>query len=156
MHDLRAMVPRSVIDEFLAQKSLAVVGVSRSGGGFGNSVRKDLRKKGYEVHVVHPSADAIAGEPCAKSLAEVADRVTGVVLITPPAETEKLVREAAELGIPRVWMQQGAESKDAIAFCREHGIDVVHGECILMFAEPAGWVHRAHRWVRGATGELPR
>jgi predicted CoA-binding protein len=150
------MVPRSVIDEFLAQKSLAVVGVSRSGAGFGNAVRRDLRKKGYEVHVVHPTAEAIEGEPCAKSLAEVAGKVGGMVLVTPPAETEKLVREAAELGIPRVWMQQGAESDDAVATCHERGVQVVHGECILMFAEPAGWMHRAHRWLRGATGELPK
>ena len=33
---------------------------------------------------------------------------------------------------------------------------VVHGECLLMFAEPAGLIHRAHRWVWGAIGKLPQ
>jgi predicted CoA-binding protein len=45
-----------------------------------------------------------------------------------------------------VWLQQGAESPDVIAASRELGLDVVAGECILMFAKPAGF-HRAHRWV---------
>ncbi len=77
------------------------------------------------------------------------------MLVVPPAETEKVVHEAAEVGIRRVWMQQGAESGVAIRFCEEHGIDVVHGECILMFAEPAEFYHRMHRWVWGLLGKLP-
>lgn len=147
---------RETIDDFLAQRSLALVGVSRDGRtGFGNAVRKELSEKGYTLYVVHPEADRIADAPCAHSLAEVAPRVGGVVLVTPPAQTAKLVEEAAAAGIRRVWMQQGAESDEAIAACDRHGIAVVHHECILMFAEPTAWFHRAHRWARGAFGELP-
>jgi hypothetical protein len=148
------MVPRPLIDDFLAQKSLALVGVSRGGEGFGNSVRKELAGKGYELFVVHPEAPRIGEHACVRSLAEVADRVGGVVLVTPPAQTLGLVEECAALGIHRVWMQQGAESAEAIRFCEEHGVAAVHHACILMFAEPAGWFHRAHRWVAGATGQL--
>lgn len=148
-------VSRAVIDDFLAQKSLAVVGVSRNGEGFGNVVRKELSEKGYHLTIVHPEADKIGDQPCAHSLAEVAGRVDGLVLVTPPAQTERLVQEAASLGIRRVWMQQGAESPAAIEACERNGIAAVHNECILMFAEPAAWFHRAHRWARGTFGELP-
>ena len=150
------MVSRAVIDDFLAQKKVAVVGVSRSGKGFGNAVRKELGAKGYSVFVVHPEASSIEGQPCARSLTEVASRVTGVVLVTPPQETENLVREAAASGIRRVWMQQGAESAEAVRFCEDHGIAVVHGHCILMFAEPTAWFHRFHRWMNGLFGRVPR
>ena len=34
-------------------------------------------------------------------------------------------------------------------------MSVIAGECILMFAEPAGFGHRAHRWVKGVFGQLP-
>lgn len=147
---------REAIDDFLAQRSLALVGVSRDGQtGFGNAVRRELADKGFHLHVVHPEADHIGDQPCAHALADVAGEVGGVVLVTPPAETEKLVREAAALGVRRVWMQQGAESPEAIAFCEQAGLSVVHGECILMFAEPTAWFHRAHRWARGVFGELP-
>ena len=80
----------------------------------------------------------------------------GVILVTPPAATLKLVREAAEAGIRRVWIQQGAESDDAVRFCGEAGLAVVHHHCILMFAEPAAWFHRLHRGVLGILGWLPK
>jgi predicted CoA-binding protein len=79
-----------------------------------------------------------------------------VLVVVPPAETEKVVREAAAAGIKRIWMQQGAESPAAIKFCQENGLSAVHGECILRFAEPAGWFHRAHRCVWKLLGKLPK
>ena len=74
----------------------------------------------------------------------------------PPAQTEKVVRDAAAAGIRRAWMQQGSESESAIRLCEENGVSVVHGECILMFAEPAAFYHRGHRWMWGVLGKLPR
>jgi predicted CoA-binding protein len=47
------------------------------------------------------------------------------------------VRQAHDLGLKRIWMQPGAESQEAIAFCREHGIEVVYHACAM--------VHR-RRW----------
>ena len=129
------MVARAIIDEFLALKALAVVGVSRSGGGYGNVVRKDLAAKGRTVFVVHPEAEAIDGQPCAHSLQEIAGKVDGMVLVTPPDATLELVREAAIVGIRRVWMQPGAESAEAIQFCEQNGLTVVHDHCILNLAE---------------------
>ncbi len=150
------MVSRRTIDDFLAQKTLAVVGVSRDGKkGFGNAVLKELGAKGYTLLPVHREAQTIQGRPCARSLAEVAPRVGGVVLVTPPDSTSALVREAAAAGITRVWMQQGAESEDAVRFCDEHGIAAVHHECILMFTEPAGFPHRLHRGIWWLLGKLP-
>lgn len=150
------MVSRATIDDFLAQKTLALVGVSRSGKGFGNAVRKELTANGYTVLVVHPEADTIDNHPCARSLQEVAPRVGGVVFVTPPEATSRLVREAEAAGIRRVWMQQGAESADAVQFCQEHAIAAVHHQCILMFNEPGAWPHRFHRRLRAVFGRLPR
>lgn len=149
------MVSRQAINDFLGQKRLAVVGVSRNGQGFGQVARKELAAQGYSVRVVHPDAAEIDGVPCARSLKELAGQVDGVVLVTPPASTETLVREAEEAGIRHVWMQQGAESDAAVKWCEEHGMNVVHHECILMFAGHPGWFHRAHRWMRGTFGQLP-
>ncbi len=76
-------------------------------------------------------------------------------MIVRPAETENIVAEAADLGISRVWVQVGAASDTAVRFCEEHGISVVAGECILMFAEPVKSLHRMHRWIWKLTGRLP-
>lgn len=150
------MSTRTRIDEFLAGRRLAVVGVRHGGQGFGAMVVPALEKKGFEVHVVHPSADAIGGKPCVRSLAELAGKVDGALLVTKPEVTERLVREAAAAGIRRVWMQQGAESPEAIRLAEELGLEAVSGQCILMFAEPAGFPHRMHRFFRRVSGSLPQ
>ena len=148
------MTTRASIEGFLGEKTLAIAGVSRSGKGFGNSVLADLMGKGYEVLPVHPSADEVRGVRAYSSLADLPDGVGGLILVVPPAQTEMLVRQAKDAGIHRVWMQQGAESTEAIRFCNENGIDAVHGECIMMFAQPTG-VHRFHRWLNRVFGKLP-
>jgi len=124
------------IEEFLAQETLALAGVSRSGRGYGNKVLRDLGRKGYRVLPVHPEARELGGVPGYPSLAELPESVGGLVLVVPPAETEKLVGEAAEVGIRRVWMQPGAESAAAVAFCQRHGIAVIHHECVMVHSRP--------------------
>jgi predicted CoA-binding protein len=76
--------------------------------------------------------------------------------VTPPSATDKAVREAVEAGVPHLWIQQGSESKEALAFCQEKNPSAVSGHCILMFAEPVGSFHRVHRWPKKLFGGLPK
>ncbi len=147
---------QAAINDFLSQRTLAVVGVSRSGKKFGNAVVKELAAKGYTVLPVNPNAHEIEGTRCYASLRDLPTKVDGIVTVVPPAETARVVREAHQAGVPRVWMQQGSDSAEAISFCRQSGMQEVHGECILMFAPDALFFHRAHRFVRGLFGKNPR
>jgi len=52
-------------------------------------------------------------------------------LVVPPKVPEHVVKTCKKLGIKKVWMQPGSESETAINFCRENGMDVVHGVCIM-------------------------
>ena len=149
------MTSRRQIDDFLAVRRLALVGLSRTGRKFGNAAYRELTAKGYEVFPVHPEAGSVGGVRCWPSLEALPPGVGGVVVAVPPEQTLEVVRHAAAAGIPKVWMQQGAESGAAVEAAEALGLDVVAGECVLMFAEPAGFVHRVHRWVRGVFGTLP-
>ncbi len=140
---------------FARAKTLAVVGVSRSKTGFGRSLFSHLKRKGYRVFPVNAQADTVDGERCYHRLDDLPEAVEGVVTVVPPSETEKVVEDCGRLGIHRVWMQQGSESADAIAFCHEQGLKEIHGECVLMFAGHPGVVHRIHRGIRGLLGKLP-
>lgn len=129
------MSSKKSIDSFLAQKVIALAGVSRSGAGFGCMVLKHLTAKGYEVLPIHPSAKELEGLACYASLSLLPKAADGLVLVVPPEQTEALVREAAAQGIRRVWMQPGAESPDAVRFCEKNGIDLVYGgDCLLVLA----------------------
>ncbi len=150
------MTSKAAVEEFLAEPALAVVGASRGGKKFGNLVLKELRRNGYRVVPVHPEAREIDGLPCAPALASLPERVGGVVLTVPPAVTERVVREAKEAGIRKVWMQQGAESPAAVRWCEENGLSVVQKECVLMFLREGPRFHRFHRFLRGLFGRLPR
>jgi predicted CoA-binding protein len=147
---------RDLVDDFVSQRTLALVGMSRGGRKFGNAAYTELTAKGYTVLPVHPDAETIGGARCWPSLAALPGTPGGVLVVVPPARAAKVVEEAYAAGIPRVWLQQGAESPEAVRFGAEHGMRVVQGECILMFAEPAAWFHRAHRAVNRFLGKLPR
>ncbi|OFW56566.1 MAG: hypothetical protein A2133_08560 [Actinobacteria bacterium RBG_16_64_13] len=89
-------------------------------------------------------------------LGSVKDQVEGVIIAVPRDQSEKAVKEAVEAGMPRVWLQNGCESKAAIALCEESGVPVVHGACVLMYAEPVNSVHAFHRWLWKTLGLLKK
>jgi predicted CoA-binding protein len=149
------MIKRESIDSFLSCTKIAVVGVSRTGKKFGNNALKELKNKGYTVFPVNPNAIEIDGEKCFGSLEQLPEKVDGAVVVVPPGESLKVIKQAFSAGIKNIWLQQGAESTEAISFCNDNGMNVVYGQCILMFAEPAEFFHRAHRWIKGITGKLP-
>ena len=149
------MTRKATVDDFVSQKSLAVVGASRDPKKFGSMAYRALKTRGYRLFPVNPKAKTIDGDRCYPSLSTLPELVDGVLIVTPPHETEQVVQEAIRAGIRRVWMQKGAESDRAIQLCQESGISEVHGECILMFARDTAVPHRMHRWVWGVLGKLP-
>ena len=150
------MTTRADVNAFLASSRIAVVGVSRSKNKFGNLAYRELKSKGYRLVPVHPDAREIEGDACARDLEALPEPADGVLVVVPPARATEVVKQAHAAGIRRVWLQQGAQSDEAVRFCREHDMQVVANECILMLAEPAGFVHRTHRWVATLFRKTPR
>src|SRR5689334_14961404 len=101
---------RRMIEEFLAQPALALVGVSRSGTGFGNTALRELLAKGLRIYPLNPGMDVVAGVKCYHHFHEMPKDVGGVIVVVPPPDAVSVVRDAAAAGIKRVWLQQGAES----------------------------------------------
>jgi hypothetical protein len=150
------MTNKATVEEFLTERTLAVVGVSRSGKKFGNTIFRELKDKGYRVYPVNPAAEEIEGVKCYPDIATVPKDAGGVVVVVPPAQTVQVVRDALRAGIRKLWIQQGAESQEALAFCETNGLNVVSNECILMFAPPVGSIHKFHRFIWKLFGKLPR
>jgi predicted CoA-binding protein len=150
------MVDQQTIEGFVSGNTLAMVGISEGGKGFGNIAYKELKSRGYRVLPVHPGMKTVQGDPCWRSLADLPEQVDRLLVVVSPAQVEGVLRAAADAGIRKVWLQQGAESPRAVEFCRANGMEVVHGHCILMFTEPVGGFHRFHRWIWRLIGKAPK
>jgi uncharacterized protein len=152
---------KAAATEFLANRRVAVTGVSREPKNHGsNVVYQRLRERGYEVFAVNPNADEVEGDRCYHDLRSIPGGVDAVVIATRHAIAEETMRECAELGIRHVWMHRGpgagSVSKAAADYGRESGIAVIDGGCPCMFGPTADRGHKAMRVVLSLTGNVPR
>ena len=158
VEEVIAMVSTAVIDDFLAQRKLAFVGASHDPKEFSASVYRELKRHGYELSPVNPRATEVDGDPCYATVRDLPAGLDGAVVMVPSEASAAVVQECIEAGIPRVWLHQGAgpssATPEAVALCREHGIEVVDGACPMMFFADATWFHRVHRWGREKRGGL--
>jgi predicted CoA-binding protein len=152
---------REAAQRFLAQKRIAVTGVSRTPATHGaNVVYRRLRERGYHVFAVNPNTREVEGDRSYPSLRAIPDGVDAVVIATRPATSEATMRECAELGIRSVWMHRafgsGSVSAAATAYGRAHGIEVIDGGCPCMFAPASDPGHEVMRFCLTLTGKVPR
>ncbi len=91
-----------------------MVGASTDRSKYGNRIFRDLRQAGYTVYPVNSKGGEIEVLRAYPSLADLPERPQVVDIVVPPKMTEEIVRQCAELGLKRVWMQPGAESEEVI------------------------------------------
>jgi predicted CoA-binding protein len=152
---------KNAASEFLAQKRVAVTGVSRQPRDHGsNVVYKRLRERGYQVFAVNPNADEVEGDRAYHDLGSIPGGVDAVVIGTRPEIADETMRECAELGIKQVWMHRGpgagSVSEAAAEYGRGRGITVIDGGCPCMFGPAADLGHKAMRLVFTLTGNVPK
>ena len=122
----------ALIEECVNQRVWAVVGASPASSKYGHKIFRTLRAAGYVVYGVNPRDGEIDGRKLYRTLADLPEKPGVVDIVVPPKITEAVVRQCAELGLKRVWMQPGAESEEAIQFCQDHEIKVVHDVCAMI------------------------
>ncbi len=153
------MGTRELIEDFLKQKRLALVGVSRDPKDFSHVLFIEFLERGYEAIPVNPKAVKIAGHHCYENVCAIRPRVDGALLLVPPHMTAWVVRGCARARIPRVWMHRGsgggAVNTESVTYCQQHGIQVIEGFCPYMFLAHPGLIHRAHGWMMKLEGSYP-
>jgi predicted CoA-binding protein len=150
------------VQDFLAQKRIAVAGVSRdkSDHPVGNLIYHRLKTTGHEVFAVNPHMQTFEGDRCYPDLQSIPGGVDGVVIITRPTTTQRIVRDCNDAGVRRVWMHQSmgkgtSVSSEAVEYCHQHDISVIAGACPMMYGEGADVGHTCMRWILRLTGGLP-
>jgi hypothetical protein len=134
-----------LVKDFLAQKSIAVAGVSDRRDSGCNTGYHRFKEAGYVVYAVNPRIAEFEGEPCYPDLKSIPNRPDAVFIMTNPKVAEQIVEQCVELGIKHVWMHcmmgtkpgagagSSSVSEQAVRTCRENGIAVIPGSCPNQF-----------------------
>ena len=137
-----------LVQDFLAQKKIAVVGVSDKRETGCNLAYRKFKENGYAVSAVNPRLTSFEGDPCYPDLGSIPEKPDAVFILTNPNVTEQVVQQCIDLGIQRVWMHclmgtkpglaasMTSVSPEAVQMCRENGIEVIPGSCPNQFLEP--------------------
>src|SRR5438128_8117238 len=78
------MSSMAMIDQFVSQPALALMGMSRSGKKFGNFAYRALVSKGYRVYPIHPDANDINGVRCYSDFADLPSGLRAHWWCSPP------------------------------------------------------------------------
>ena len=152
------------VQDFLSQKRLAFVGVSRQPKDYSQALFREFCARGYDAVPVNPAVAEIEGRRSFARVQDIEPVPDGVVVLTSAAVTEKVVGDCIQAGVKRIWMVRtggkGSVSAQAVGECEAHGISVIPGECPFMFlggdyVQGGGWVHHFHGFVKKITGSYP-
>jgi predicted CoA-binding protein len=141
----------SSYETFFNHASFAVAGHSAT-KPFPALTYAGLKKLGKKVYPVDPGCNTIAGDKAYPDLASLPEPVEAVVVEVRPDETDAWVEKAAQAGIKDVWLHQNSDTPRAFEVAREHGIDLRHGTCAVMYVTPGLTFHSIHRWLQKACG----
>lgn len=143
------------IEDFIASGPVAMVGVSRNPKKFGQAAFKELKDKGLDVIPVNPAASEILGIKAYPNVNSLPDEVKGIIIMTKKDQTAGVVKDARAKGIKNIWIQQMADSKEAMKELEGSDINYISGECILMHYKPHGF-HKFHRGLNKFFGRYPK
>lgn len=111
----------------------AIVGATLNHDKYGWIVFDNLRRKGLKVIPVNPKYDAIDSVQCYPDLIALPQMPDVAVFVVPPEVGLKIVPQAAERGIKKIWCQPGAESEEIKEAAKKAGMSIVaDGSCIMV------------------------
>lgn len=136
------------VQNFLAHKKIAVVGVSDKRDTGCNLAYRRFKENGYQVYAVNPRIPTYDGETCYPDLKAIPEKPDAVFILASPKVTEQIVQQCIDLGVRYVWMHcmmgtkpglaagMTSVSQDAVHLCRVNGITVIPGGCPNQFLKP--------------------
>jgi len=147
----------NMVHDFLAQKRIAVVGVSDKRETGCNMAYTKFKENGYHVFPVNPRISNYDGVTCYPDLKSIPDKPDAVFILASPKVTDQIVQECVDLGIKHVWMHcmmgtkpglaasMSSVSQEAVDMCNANGIAVIPGSCPNQFLDP----DFGHKMMRG-------
>ncbi|WP_306211337.1 CoA-binding protein [Actinoplanes sp. RD1] len=111
---------------------IAVVGASRDPGKPAHSVPLQMLRHGWKIIPVNPFVPEIFGVPTVPTLADLPEPVDLVNIFRPAADAVEIVRQAAAIKAPAVWLQSGIVSAEARRIATDAGMDYLEDRCLAV------------------------
>ncbi|BAL92769.1 hypothetical protein AMIS_75490 [Actinoplanes missouriensis 431] len=111
---------------------IAVVGASREPYKPSHTVPLQMLRHGWRIIPVNPFVDEIFGVPTVPTLADLTEPVDLVTIFRPSRDAVEIVRQAAAIKAPAVWLQSGIASTEAKRIAEEAGMDYVQDRCMAV------------------------
>lgn len=137
-----------VIDQFLADKHLAIIGVSREKNQWGHMLMQSFSKMNYQIYPVNPNAETIDGMRCVADVSLLPKHVKNAIVTLPYQKTKELIMSISNNKLDRMWLPtKGCKTdqayKELIPILRSKNIDAVYDVCPMMFFYPHH-IHKLH------------
>jgi uncharacterized protein len=113
-------------------ETIAVVGASRDPGKPAHTVPLQMLRHGWRIIPVNPHVDEVFGVKTVPTLADLPGPVDLVNIFRPAADAVEIVRQAAAIGAPAVWLQLGIVSDEARRIADEAGMEYVEDRCLAV------------------------
>ena len=117
------------IDQVLAMKTWAIVGLGNNPERAAFGVSKLLQDKGHKIVPVYPRAEMVHGEIGYKTVSEIPFPVDVVDCFVNSKLVGKIVDEAIEIGAKAVWLQLDVIDHEAIARAESAGLLAIMDRC---------------------------
>jgi hypothetical protein len=116
----------------LPDTTIALVGATDDPNKYGSIIYRNLRQRGYQIYPVNPRRQTVAGDAAYASLDRLPVRPTLVCLVVPPAVGLEIIEQCAQLRLPNIWLQPGAEDASLLARLEALRCNYSAGACIMV------------------------
>lgn len=120
------------IDKLLDEvKTIAIVGISKNKTKDSHFVGRYLKKAGYKIIPVNPTAEEILGEKSYPDLASIPEPVDIVDIFRRPEQVPQTVEEAFNIEPKAIWLQLGTgEHNELKKISETRGIEFHQNRCL--------------------------
>jgi len=118
-----------VVDQILALKTWAIVGLSNNAERPAFAVSALLQQKGHRIVPVHPKAESVHGERGYARLEDIEFPIDVVDVFVNSALAGVVVDDAIKIGAKAVWLQLEVIDESALARAQGAGLLAVMNKC---------------------------
>lgn len=142
-----------LINSFIEEKKLALIGISSKKEKFGNVVLKELKEKGFEIYPVGTNISEFEGSKVYNKVEDLPTGINYALISVGKEKTESVLNDLIKKDIKNIWFLRGSYDQKFETLLKESNCKYIINKCILMYAEPVKSIHAFHKFLANLFGK---